>query len=176
MRVSSEQMSQDKETTDTSIINIFGEKVALGPLRRDLLHLYQKWINDFEVVITLAARIAPMTLEAETVWYEGAGQTRETDIGFTIHERSSMRPIGTTGLHRINHRHRNAEFGITIGEKECWGKGYGAKVTALMLEYGFTMLSLHNIMLTVYSFNERGIRAYTRAGYRESVGVANRCG
>lgn len=54
-----------------------------------------------------------------------------------------------------------------IGEKECWGKGYGTEVTALMLEYGFTALSLHNIMLTAYSFHERGIRAYRRAGYRE---------
>ena len=36
-----------------------------------------------------------------------------------------------------------------------------------MLDYSFTALGLHNIMLTVYSFNERGIRAYTRAGYRE---------
>ena len=56
MRVNSEQMSQDKEATDTSIINIFGEKVALGMLRRDLLPLYQKWINHFEVVVTLARK------------------------------------------------------------------------------------------------------------------------
>jgi hypothetical protein len=26
-----------------------GEKVALGPHRRDLLPVYQRWINDFEV-------------------------------------------------------------------------------------------------------------------------------
>ena len=35
-----------------------------------------------------------------------------------------------------------------------------------MLDYGFTGLGLQNIMLTVYDFNERGVRAYTRAGFR----------
>ena len=36
-----------------------------------------------------------------------------------------------------------------------------------MLDYGFNGLGLHNIMLTAFSFNERGLRAYTRAGFRE---------
>lgn len=54
-----------------------------------------------------------------------------------------------------------------MSEKECWGKGYGTEVAELMLDYGFGGLSLHNIMLRVYSDNERGIRAYTRAGFRE---------
>ena len=35
------------------------------------------------------------------------------------------------------------------------------------MDYGFTALSLHSAMLRVYSFNERGIRAYRRAGFRE---------
>ena len=36
-----------------------------------------------------------------------------------------------------------------------------------MLDYGFVGLGLHNIMLRVYGHHERGIRAYTRAGFRE---------
>jgi RimJ/RimL family protein N-acetyltransferase len=35
-----------------------------------------------------------------------------------------------------------------------------------MLDYAFTILGLHNVMLTVDSYNERGIRAYTRAGFK----------
>jgi RimJ/RimL family protein N-acetyltransferase len=58
-------------------------------------------------------------------------------------------------------------FAIAIGEKECWGRGYGTEVTQLMLDYGFNVLGLHNIMLTVFSINRRGIRAYLRAGFRE---------
>lgn len=35
-----------------------------------------------------------------------------------------------------------------------------------MLDYSFTGLSLHNIMLYVFEYNERGIRAYQRAGFK----------
>jgi RimJ/RimL family protein N-acetyltransferase len=151
---------------DQPIINITGEKVALGPIRRDLLPLYHRWINDFQVTRTLAARLCPMTWEAEEAWFEGASKGDGAAM-FTIYERATMRPIGNTGLEEIDYYHRTATFGLMIGEKECWGKGYGTETTRLMLDYGFTGLGLHNIMLTVYSFNERGVRAYVRAGFRE---------
>jgi RimJ/RimL family protein N-acetyltransferase len=148
------------------LLNITGEKVALGPRRRDLLPLYQKWINDFEVTVTLGAGLRPLTMEEEDAWYQGAIRV-ERDAGFTIYERATLRPIGNTALHAIDHLHGTAEFGILIGEKDCWGKGYGTESAALMLDYGFTGLSLHNIMLRTVSFNERGVRAYRRAGFRE---------
>jgi diamine N-acetyltransferase len=148
------------------ILNITGEKVALGPIRRDLLPLYQRWMNDFEVTRTLTAGFRPITWEAEEVWFEGASR-RDREVMFTIYERAATRPIGNTGLHDVDLHNRTAVFGLLIGEKDCWGKGYGTETTRLMLDYGFTCLGLHNIMLSVYSFNERGIRAYTRAGFRE---------
>jgi RimJ/RimL family protein N-acetyltransferase len=159
-------VESSSETLAPPILNITGEKVALGPIRRDLLPLYQKWINDFEVTRTLAAGFRPMTWEAEEAWYEGASR-RDREVMFTIYERATMRPIGNTGLHDIDPLHRVAEFGLLIGEKECWGKGYGTETTRLMLDYGFTCLNLHNIMLRAYSFNERGLRAYRRAGFQE---------
>ena len=67
----------------------------------------------------------------------------------------------------INHQHGTAIWGILIGEKDCWNKGYGTETARLMLDYAFTALSLTNVLLTVYSYNTRGIRAYLRAGYKE---------
>lgn len=148
------------------IINVTGEKVALGPLRRDLVPLYQTWENDFEVTRTLGARFTPMTREAMESWYEQATRGRR-DITFTVYERAGLRPIGTAGLHEIFPLHHTAEFDIMLGEKDCWGKGYGTETARLVLDYGFTALGLHNIMLKVHSFNERAIRAYLRAGFRE---------
>ena len=45
-----------------SIINITGNQIALGPLRRDLLPLYVRWINDFASRRNLG-QVAPQTLE-----------------------------------------------------------------------------------------------------------------
>jgi RimJ/RimL family protein N-acetyltransferase len=39
-----------------------------------------------------------------------------------------------------------------------------------VLDWGFTVLGLHNVVLEVMVWNERAIRAYERAGFRR-VGV-----
>ncbi len=146
-----------------------GERVALGPLRRELLPLYAKWINDLDVVRTLGREpMLPMTLEAEETWYENAAKGSEKDALFTIYERATKRPIGNTGLHQIQHRNRTAVYGIVIGEKDCWGKGYGTETTRLVLDYAFTVLGLHAVSLHVFAYNERGLRAYERAGFKRA--------
>lgn len=167
--------SHDEQPSEPPIINIAGELVALGPMRRELLPLYQRWINDFDVTRTLSFAMRPTSWEAEEGWYAraaaGAPDDRVTGpatlVTFTVYEMASLRPIGTTNLANIDHRHRRAEFGIVLGEKDCWGKGYGTEAVRLMLDYAFTALDLHNVLLTTQSFNERGIGAYRRAGFRE---------
>jgi RimJ/RimL family protein N-acetyltransferase len=133
------------------------------------LPLYEKWINDFEVTRTLGMALgSPMTTEKEEGWYDRASKSDES-VMFTVYVRGDeLRPIGNTGLHSIDHLNRTAEFGILIGEKDCWDKGYGTEAASLMLDYGFTVLGLHNVYLRVFSYNERGIRAYTRAGFKVS--------
>jgi RimJ/RimL family protein N-acetyltransferase len=159
-----ETVSQPQEQP---ILNIIGEKVALGPVRRDCLPLYLKWINDADVARTLNADFTPVTLEARQDSYEGWSKSDGTSQSFNVYEQATMRPIGMAWLINIDLLHRTASFGIVIGEKECWGKGYGTEATALTLDYAFIGLDLHNVMLTVSPYNERGVRAYTRAGFRE---------
>jgi RimJ/RimL family protein N-acetyltransferase len=159
-------MGNAGENSERPILNIEGDLVALGPLRRDLLPLYERWINDLRTMRTLGVPPLPMTSEKEQEWYDRQSKT-EDDVPFTIYERESLRPIGNTGLHGVDHRNRTATFGILIGEFECRGKGYGTETTRLMLDYAFTALGLHNVMLTVFAFNPAGIKAYERAGFKE---------
>ncbi len=140
--------------------------MALGPLRRDLLPAYQRWINDFSAVRTLGTPPRPMTAEAEQAWFDGAA-TSDTTVAFTIYERAGWRPIGSTSLMDIEWRNRTAEFGILIGEPDARGRGYGTESARLMLDYAFTALGLHNVMLRVHEYNLAGRRAYKRAGFRE---------
>lgn len=148
------------------VVNIVGDLVALGPLRRDLLPFYQRWINNFATARTLGARPpGPMTMEAEEAWFEGAAAGG--DAAFTIYERSTWRPIGNADLRAIDHRNGTAEFGILIGEPDARGKGFGTEATRLMLDYAFTAIGLRNVMLTVAAYNEAGQRAYRTAGFKE---------
>ena len=125
-----------------------------------------KWMNDLDVTRSLGVAAGrPMTLEAEEAWYERASKN-ETEVHFMVYELATTRVIGSTALNRIDLFNRTAEFGILIGEKDCWGKGYGTETTHLMLDFAFNVLGLHNVMLVVFSYNQRGIRAYTKAGFK----------
>lgn len=154
-------------TDDQPIVNIVGEKVALGPLRRDLMPLYDRWFNDFEAGLSYFPQFRPHTREAREAWYERLAKDEPDEVQFLIYERATLRPIGKATLYQIDHYNGTATFGIIIGEKDCWGKGYGTETTILVLDYAFTLLGLHNVTLTVDSSNERAIRAYRRAGFKE---------
>lgn len=154
------------------IINIEGELVALGPIRRELLPVYQRWINDFGTAKNLALAPAPMTLDAEEAWFNQAATG--SVAYFTIYERATWRPIGNVDLRDIDHRNRSASLGILIGEASCRGKGYGTETVRLILDYAFTALGLHNVLLSVYEFNLAGRRAYDKAGFKE-IGRRRQC-
>src|SRR5215213_3552667 len=94
---------------------IAGEKVALGPLRRDLAGAYARWMNQLEVRRGLVHR-GIATSQSQEKWVEenlekGAKGEPEA-VEFTIYDRTDTTPVGTAGLLRISHAHGTAEFGI----------------------------------------------------------------
>jgi len=154
------------EVRERPILNIVSEKIALGPLRRDLVPLYSEWMNDFFVIRTFGDPPLPRTIERQTAWFEQAATATDA-IWFTIYEASTLRPIGRTDLFEIDERHGTCTFGLVIGEADARGKGYGTETCRLMLDYAFTALGMHNVRLDVDEFNIAGRRAYERAGFKE---------
>lgn len=158
-------MGKASENHEPPVLSIVGDLVALGPLRRDLLPLYQRWINDLGALRMLGGFL-PTTLEGETKWYD-EWATSEKIALFTVYALPGFQPIGTTSLFDLDHRNRTAEFGIFIGEPEYQGRGYGTETTRLMLDYAFTSVGLHNVMLRLLETNPAGKRAYEKAGFKE---------
>lgn len=149
------------------IVTIAGERITLGPISKDLTSLMTRWMNDLGAQQRLLIGLpGPMTIEAEERWYDDAATSTERVV-FLIRERDSGTPIGTTSLFALNFRQGTAIFGILIGDPDSRGKGFGTEATSLTLDYGFTVLGLHSVGLTVAEFNLAGQRAYTRAGFKE---------
>src|SRR3989442_11952346 len=113
------------DTSSPPIVNLAGDKVVLGPLRRDLVPTYQRWVNDFAVMASWEGDVVgPVTRESVEKVDDRLAE-REDSRHFTVYEQATLRPIGRANLYRINHAHRVAHFGIFIGERECSGRGYG---------------------------------------------------
>jgi RimJ/RimL family protein N-acetyltransferase len=148
------------------LLNIIGEKVALGPLHRDLLPLMNKWDNDFTTFFLGGNILKPVTMEATEAFMDSILKGETQNIFFVIYEYVSLRLLGWTVLRHVDTKNGTAEFGILIGEPDFRSKGYGTETTRLVLDYGFSVVNLHNIVLDTAAHNERAIRAYTRAGFR----------
>jgi diamine N-acetyltransferase len=150
------------------ILNLVGEKVALGPLHDELIPLMTTWDNDFATSAISGDDLKPSAPSAvAAAWERLISGSRDGWYGFAIYERATLRPIGHANLRDVTTVHRTAEFGILIGERECRGKGYGTEVTQLILDFAFNGLNLHNVWLDTLSLNPSAIASYQRAGFRE---------
>ena len=150
------------------VVNIVGERVALGPLHRGLLPLLARWDNDFRTVDLGGDDPRPRTTEAiAATWEPLLRGEREGWLGFAIYALPELRPIGVANIRDFANPHGTAEFGITIGDPGERGQGYGTEATRLLLDYAFTVLGAHNVWLDTPAYNAAAIRAYEKAGFRE---------
>ncbi len=146
-----------------------GKRIILKAVRRADLAKILEWFNDAEVIQYLTLYL-PMTEKGEEKWLEDISTTRKnSDVVFLMEVVRGKRvtSIGTCGLHRINWKDRDAEFGIAIGEKKFWSNGYGTEATKLILGYAFNHLNLHRVSSGAYDFNERSIKMHLKIGFRE---------
>jgi RimJ/RimL family protein N-acetyltransferase len=150
-----------------SVVNIIGNLVALGPITEVMIEAWHRWGNDFAVAVLNGSIPHPRTIEVSRGELERLSNDDKTRYAFAIYERMTMRLIGFVDIRNIDYHQRTAELGIMIGEQDCWGKGFGTETLYLVLDYAFSVLGLHNVMLSMAGYNERALRTYSRVGFRE---------
>jgi diamine N-acetyltransferase len=150
---------------------VVGDKVALGPLRLDLAATYARWMNDLQVRRGLD-QMGIATRQSQEQWVEQnlerGAKSEPSTVEFTVYDRSDSAPVGTAGLLGISHAHGSAEFAIALGERR--GQGLGTEATRLVLDFGFNVLQLRNVLLETLAWNVAAQTAYERAGFRH-IGV-----
>ena len=146
-----------------------GEKVGFRPLKRSDIEYFLRWYNDMEVTQYVDGFLPSMEMTEEKGIEELATKIRAgTDVFFIIEALDDdNKTIGHIQLVQINPKDHKAGFGIFIGEKSHWSKGYGTEATQLILNYGFRQLNLHRIESGALAFNERSIRMQKAVGFQE---------
>ncbi len=131
---------------------------------------FQRWYADEEIARLLRHDQRPLTPEQSRSYFDTTILPLSArGLCFAIHETTTDRLIGTTALTDIQGSvRRSALFRIVIGEKECWGKGYGTEATRLVMAEAFERQRLDVVRLEVFRHNTRAIAAYRRVGFRET--------
>ena len=142
---------------------LVGDRVYLSPMNVDDVETYVKWLNDFNVTDGVGSSCRTTSLESEKDWLKhNSGQYQ-----FAIVRVEDDILIGNCGIQGVDQIRQCAEVGLFIGDEENRNKGYGVEVLNLLLDYCFDYLNLNNVMLKVFSFNERAIKCYKKVGFKE---------
>lgn len=149
------------------VIFLSGKRLYLRPLEETDLDRCCRWINDPEIRPFLLNQW-PLDAISEKQWHEGRDRSLPPScltVAIVLHD--GDRHIGNMGLHKIDWRSRHGETGTLIGEKECWGQGYGSEAKELLLAYAFDTLGLHRVTSVVLATNARSLGCQRKCGYVE---------
>jgi len=145
-------------------LELKGERLRLREFHPADLVQTRKWVADPEI----ARWILPAWPLLPSSWEEWLRRIYSSpDARHFAIVLLDGRHIGNVSLHSIRWEEKVAELGIVIGEKDCWGKGYGPEALRLLLSYAFWELGLARIVLHVHRRNHRAIRAYKKVGFVE---------
>lgn len=87
---------------------------------------------------------------------------------FAIEALPDERHIGNVMYYGYDPVTREAELGITIGDRDYWERGCGTEAVQLMLGYLFEHRGMHRVYLHTLTTNVRAQTAFARAGFRRS--------
>ena len=153
---------------------IKGDKVRLRAVEKADLPKIWQWRNDDEVMyywVFPGFTISMAELEQRFARYAQVFEpTQVPRFREFIVETLDGTAIGIMAYMHLGIRHRHAEVIIQLGEKDCWGQGYGTDAMMAFLDYLFNELNLNLVYLHTQPYNPRAIASYEKCGFvREGV-------
>jgi [ribosomal protein S5]-alanine N-acetyltransferase len=142
-----------------------GERIVLREVRlSDVNANYHRWMNDPQVTKYLECRFLSCSMDEIKNFVQKMIEDRD-NIFLAIILKDGDRHIGNIKIGSINHIHSQADVGLLIGERDCWGKGYATEALRLVATYAFNTLNIHKLVAGCYAVNIGSQKAFTRVGF-----------
>lgn len=142
-----------------------GELVTLARPTKDEIAKIASWSQDIEYYRLLRRGLVYPgdTSEDYESWFESMNK-EQNGFPFAVRRRDDSSHVGWLALREIFWQARHCTLVIGI-DPALRGRGYGSDALRVALQYAFLELNLNRVGLDVMSYNEAGIRAYTRVGF-----------
>ena len=146
---------------------IQGKRIYLKRLcLEDVSTKYVAWLNDSEINRYLECRFVEHTQESVEEYIKNLSKKGSNELIYGIYTKDDSRHIGNIKLGPINRHHQHAAMGLFIGEKDCWGFGYGSEAIKLLTDYAFDELLLESLNSGCYEQNIGSYKAFEKAGWK----------
>jgi aryl-alcohol dehydrogenase-like predicted oxidoreductase len=152
-------------------IELETERLKLKLLSIDhLSNTYVSWMNDEEVTRYLETG-GNYTIDLLEIFLKE--QEEKNILFWAIHIKDSNKHIGNLKIDPINTKLNSGEFGIMMGDKTEWGKGYAEEASLKVINYCFNELKLSQITLGVIVRNIKAIQLYKKMGFEITETIKN---
>jgi RimJ/RimL family protein N-acetyltransferase len=141
-----------------------GPRITLRPIRLSDATNWVRWFGDPEVAQYVSPNVYKISLKKEKEHLKDIIK-RPKDITYSIIVEDGKH-IGSVGLHLNPKSIYNAGFGIIIGDKSYWGRGYAGECIKLLGDLAFKKFKINRWQLTVFKENKKAIKAYKKAGFK----------
>ena len=136
---------------------------------------YVDWINNAEVNKYLETR-GNYTIDLLKSYIEE--QYKNEVYFWAIHLKETEKHIGNIKIDPIDLENNSGEYGILMGDKDNWGKGYGKEASLRIIKYCFEELNLNQITLGVIDANINAVKLYEKIGFKvdelkKNIGIYN---
>ena len=126
-------------------LRIEGDKIYLRKLEPgDVNGNYPNWFEDPEVCKYNNHEPGTKTKQ-DFINYINSVYNNKNEYVFAICDKKDDTHIGNISIQRIDHKNKNAEIAIVLGERSYWGKGVGKEAWKLTMEFGFNQIGLHRL-------------------------------
>ena len=145
-------------------VKLESERLLLEPLSmKHLSNTYVGWMNDLEVYRYLETG-GNYTLQKLEVYLK---EQEAKDIFFwAIHLKDTKKHIGNIKIDPIDYTNNSGEYGIMMGDKTEWGKGYAKEASLKIIKYCFEKVKLSQITLGVIENNISALKLYENMGFK----------
>ncbi|WP_313814438.1 GNAT family protein [Glutamicibacter sp.] len=160
-------MWNTENAQDYGISLLISEHIRLRELQEEDLPILTQWWNSPEFMALQGSLVLPHPGAEAAELFKGRSLNRGTTDGvglcITLPDDTL---IGHTALYNYHAPARSAELMIMIGGSNV-GQGYGTMATKMIVDFGFREMGLNRIGLNIWAYNERALRTFNRAGFRE---------
>lgn len=150
-------------TINSPIPILTSERLILKPLTIEhCSEIYVDWMNDPLVTLYLESG-GNYTIEMLREYI--LSTVSKKTYFWAIHLRETGKHIGNIKIDPINTRHLYGEYGILMGDKGEWGKGYAKEASITVIDFCFEHLKLRKVNLGVVEKNISAVNLYKNLGF-----------
>ncbi len=158
----------------SAAVTLESERLLFKPLDTSYNNdVYLNWLNDEEVNRYL--EIFEFYTEHRLKEFLENVENNSHLLFWAIHIKSGNKHIGNIKIDPINRYHGYGEYGIMMGDKNEWGKGYAKEASKRVIDYCFETENLRKITLGVVEENVGAVNLYKKLGF-EIEGVYKKHG